>query len=615
MTPHLRLRRTLFLALAGLAPAATPPLPLEQSVVVEAVGDVWRIPEGTRPQVRAAKSAQLHAPDQLRTDRHARAELEAPDGTITRLGANTLFAFDRATRSMKLERGSLLFHSPTGRGGGTIASPAASAAVLGTTIIAAATPDGGFKLLVLEGRAQVDFTSGTQLKLDAGQMTFVRPGAGGVGTPGPVLNFDLAQQVKGSRLVQGFARPLASRAKIEQAVEGQRRAVGQGQFTTTGFLVFTATSDTQVNGIEAAGPDGDDRLVGEFTAPQRLALNTSATLSSSRLPAERLFRTPHLVPASESAYLNKESDILLTGFLGFDVTVATPTLSLAGWGLPEFNLVGKRTISFTGSTKFTDLAGVAYLRVFSPQITLPAGAAMVADFPTAEQATTFYFDADNDLALTGGSVTNQSGGVILQSHNGALRVTNETLIAGGFIGSPTVVPSAVNLDAPLGLLELSGSLVRAAAGGFAALADTLTITNTRFELGGDFWTDAYDSTRLDTLTFSGMPAGAVFQATAANLVSLRATALDGFREINLGARTLVLENVNFSAGSTVRLVSEQGRLAPQPNTGATVQPGFVNFVRAVTYAGRPAQDYVTTAAGGTGLQPTTINVSKPTPGL
>jgi hypothetical protein len=603
-----------FLVGACLASAAAP-LALEQSVVTEAVGHVWRIPDGQAARVRAAKNVQLHAPDQLRTERNSRAELEAPDGTITRVGANTLFAFDRAARTMELKNGSVLFHSPTGRGGGKIRSPSASAAVLGTTIIAATTPDGGFKLLVLEGRAQVNFAQGAPLKLDAGQMTFVRPGAAGAGTPGPVLNFDLAQQVKGSRLVHGFARPLSSRAKIEQAVEGQRRAVGQGQFTTTGFLVFTATSDTQVNGIEAAGPDGDDRLVGEFTAPQRLALNTGATLTSPRLAAERLFRTPHLVPASESAYLNKESDILLTGFLGLDVTVATPTLSLTGWGLPEFNLVGKRAVTFTGSTQFTDLAGIDYLRVFSPQITVPAGAVMIANFPTPSRATTFYFDADNDLVFTGGSVANPTGGLILQAHNGAVRVTNETLHAGGPIGAPTVVPSSVNLDAPFGLLELSGSLVRATAGGFAALADTLTITNTRFELGGNFWTDAYDSARLDTLTFTSVPAGAVFQATAANLVSLRATALDGFREINLGARTLVLESVNFGAGSTVRLVSEQGRLAPLPNTGATVQPGLVNFVRAVTYAGRPAQDYVATAAGGTGLQPTAIQVSKPTPGL
>jgi hypothetical protein len=61
----------------------------------------------------------------------------------------------------------------------------------------------------------------------------------------------------------------------------------------------------------------------------------------------------------------------------------------------------------------------------------------------------------------------------------------------------------------------------------------------------------------------------------------------------------------------VRLVSEQGRLAPLPNTGQTVQPGFVNFVRDVSYAGRPAQDYVAPVAGGTGLQPPQITIGKP----
>jgi hypothetical protein len=151
-------------------------------------------------------------------------------------------------------------------------------------------------------------------------------------------------------------------------------------------------------------------------------------------------------------------------------------------------------------------------------------------------------------------------------------------------------------------------------GGFAALGNSVAISTTRFELGGDFWSDATDTARFDTLTLTGMPAGAVFQATAGNQVSLRGIGLDGFREVNLGARTLVLESVAFAAGSTVRLVSEQGRLAPQPNTNQAVQPGLVNFVRDVTYGGRPAQDYVAAVVGGTGLQPSNIIVSKPTPG-
>jgi hypothetical protein len=245
---------------------------------------------------------------------------------------------------------------------------------------------------------------------------------------------------------------------------------------------------------------------------------------------------------------------------------------------------------------------------------VPAGAAIVADFPAGSRATTFYFDAGEDLTFAGGSIINPTGGLILQTHAGALRFRDETVQAGGLIGAPTVVPSAINVDAPFGALEITGSQVRAGGGGFAALGNTVAIANTRFELGGDFWSDATDSARFDTLTLSRMPANAVFQATAGNLVSLRAIALDGFREINLGARTLVLESVNFAAGATVRLVSEQGRLAPQPNTSQAVQPGLVNFVREVTYGGRPAQDYVAAAAGGTGLQPAAITVTRPTPG-
>jgi hypothetical protein len=485
--------------------------------------------------------------------------------------------------------------------------------VRGTTLIVAATLDGGFKVLVLEGRASVEMAD-VKRTLDAGQLTFVLPGAGGVGRPGPEAHFDLARQVRGSQLVNGFARPLASQPKIEQAVEGQRRAVGQGQFTATGFLVFTANSDTQVNGIEAAGPDADDKLVGEFTTPQRIALNTNATLSGPRLPPERLFRTELLVPASESAFLNKESDVLIVGLLALDLTVATPTLSLAGWGLGAFQLVGKHAITFTGSTRFTDLGGVDYLRVFSPQINVATGAALLADFPASSRGTTFYFDAGSDLTLNGGSVANPAGGLILQTHAGALRLKDATLLAGGWIGAPTVVPSAINVDAPFGALEMTGSQVRASGGGFAALGNTVSIATTRFELGGDFWSDATDTARFDTLTLTGMPAGAVFQATAGSQVSLRAVGLDGFREVNLGARTLVLESVSFAAGSTVRLVSEQGRLAPQPNTNQPVQPGLVNFVRDVTYGGRPAQDFVAATVGGTGLQPSNIIVSKPTPG-
>lgn len=601
----------LFLALLPAAAFAAAPVPLEESVVIETVNDVTRIvmPSGrTEPAVARLR---LHSPDRLHTGRQSRAELEAADGTITRLGANTLFAFDPATRAMHLESGSLLFHSPTGRGGGTIHSPSASASVLGTTIIAAATPDGGFKLLVLEGRAQVDFASGARQQLEAGQMTFVRPAGGGLGSPGPVLHFDLARQVQSSRLIQGFSRPLASREKINQAVESQRRSVGQGQFVTTGFLVFTATSDTQVNGIEASGPDADDKLVGTFTTHQRLALTTPVILAGPHLPENRLFRSPLLVPASESPFLNKESDILLTGLLGETVAVESPTLSLAGWGVDTFNLVGKNSVSFAGSTRFTDLTGVNYLRIFSPQITIPDGAAITADFPGQAFETTFYLDANLTLTLAGGTISNATGGLLLQSHGGDLVLKSESLHAGDTIGAATVVPSAINVDAPLGRIEIAGGSMRTGHGAFAALAQDITITDTSFALTGSFWADAGGTARLQNLTFASQPAPAVFQTTAVNLIDAQALRFNGFTEINLGARTIALRDVHFPADSTVRLVSELGRLAPLPNTNQSVQPGYVNFVLDVTYADKPAQDFVAPAAGGTGQQPAQITLTTP----
>ncbi len=595
---------------------AAAPLPLEESVVTQVVNDVQRIAMPTQQTAPATVRTVLHAPDRLRTGRASRAELESPDGTITRLGANTLFAFDRATRELRLEQGSVLFHSPTGKGGGTVHSPSASASVLGTTIIAAATPDGGFKLLVLEGRAQVDFAAGARLALDAGQMTFVRPGPGGTGAPGPVLYFDLAQQVRGSQLVNGFARPLPSKDKVDNAVTEQRRAVGEGRFVTTGFLVFTATSDQQVNGIETAGPDSDDKLTGPFTGDNRLALNTPARLTSAALPYARLFTTPLLVPAAESAYLNKESDILLTGLLGLSIDIATPTLSFSEWTGPrEFQFVARNAITFAGSTRLTDLASVDFVRFFSPQVNVPAGATISADARIGAVPLTLYFDTDVTFNLSGGAISNLAGGLLLQSHAGDVQVANALLAGTGAIGETTVIPSAVNLDAPLGAVRLSGSTVNAAGSLFAAQGGlSVSLTTSTIFAGTGVWLDSGGDMTLSQLTLStATPATAVFQATGNGLLDVRTVAFDAFKEINLGSRTLALQNVQFPAGAIVRLVSDQGLLAPAPNTNAAVLTGYVNFVSAVTYAGQPAQNFVAVTAGGAGTQPPAITIAKPGP--
>lgn len=593
------------------AAASAAPLVLDRSTVTEVINQVDRLAVPSDAVTPAVVQMELRAPDRLRTGRESRAELRAEDGTITRVGANTLFAFDPRGRELRLERGSLLFHSPTGKGGGTIRTPSASATVLGTTLIAATTPDGGYKLLVLEGRAQVKFASGAALQLAAGQLAFVRPGAGGVGVPGPVVPFDLARQVRGSKLVQGFSRPLPSLARIDRAIQAQGRAVGLGRYVTTGFLVFAASSEAQVSGIETAGPDADNNLVGEFTAAQRLALNTAATLSGPTLPEARLFRTPLLVPMSENAFLNSQSDTLLTGLLADTLTITTPSLSLSTWGGPaDFQLVAKQRIDVAGSLRFTDLGNVSYLRLFSPRVNLPASGTIAATFTSATPGT-FYFDTDETFTLGAVTFESHGGGVILQSHSGDVVLDGTIFHSDSPIGALATVPGAVNLDARVGRVSVTRALVDAPGGAFAISgAAGVTIRQSAFALGGNFWADSGGAVTFDTLTFTA-PAGSVFQGTGNDTLTARALDFRAFAEVNLGARTLVLESVHFGPGTTVRLVSEHGRLAPNPNTGAAALTGYVNFIRDVTYADQPAQDFVPVAAGGTGAQPAAIQISKP----
>src|SRR6266581_2572754 len=140
---------TLLAARLGSASAAQ----FSESTITEIIKDVNVIPATTTASSPAALNQLVKAPDMVRTGADSRAELTAPDKTITRVGANTVFSFDTKDRVLNLHKGSLLFHSPKGIGGGTIKSGGASAAVLGTTIIVVATENGGFKVIVLEGKA------------------------------------------------------------------------------------------------------------------------------------------------------------------------------------------------------------------------------------------------------------------------------------------------------------------------------------------------------------------------------------------------------------------------------------------------------------------------------
>lgn len=75
----------------------------------------------------------IRANNFLLSESDSRAELQYPDGSIVRIGQNTVFSFDAESRTLTLDKGSLIFHIPKGSGGGTIKTPSLTAAITGTS--------------------------------------------------------------------------------------------------------------------------------------------------------------------------------------------------------------------------------------------------------------------------------------------------------------------------------------------------------------------------------------------------------------------------------------------------------------------------------------------------
>jgi hypothetical protein len=74
----------------------------------------------------------IKAEKYLLTETDSRAELKYEDGSIVRVGQNTVFTFEANTRTLELEKGSLIFYIPKGSGGGTIRTASITAAITGT---------------------------------------------------------------------------------------------------------------------------------------------------------------------------------------------------------------------------------------------------------------------------------------------------------------------------------------------------------------------------------------------------------------------------------------------------------------------------------------------------
>ena len=525
-------------SLAGKMSAAA----LRESTFTQVINDVSVL---TLP-AQAAKTARVddlvRAPEVVRTGAKSRAELKAPDQTLTRVGANSVFSFEGAGRDMKLEQGSVLFHSPKGKGGGTIKTGGASAAVLGTTVIVAATRDGGFKTIILEGRGRVTLANGKSVDLQAGQLVFVLPGGKDFG---PVLTINLGKLVAGSNLVRGFKGDLPSFGEIERAIAAQDQRIAKGKAEDTNYLVGDSATRDDVKVIDANTQDiavREQILLDAF----QLALQRDAVIDRPDLDQSRVFLNPS---GFEGGGV----------FAARNISVTTSLIDLSPYrnsGLDYFTILANGDLEIFNSVEFAGSTGGG--AVAAASVKEEGGDQGSTGSPFAvylSAAGTLRLAPDSDLSSSGlTDLAISSGGSASFTDNGFFAPNGNIGIASG-----------------RGDLSFDGARFQALSQVQLSAAGVLDLKNVSFSQPGDF--------------------NEGFQ----NVEGARVRVFEAALAIAMDARTIVLSDVDFPAGSIVTLRSERGLLAPNPNTGAAAVGGFVNFISRVTQDGVPAENNVKSA--------------------
>ena len=206
------------LACAGLALAypTTIAAASKEARVTQIIHEVKLLPADAAAR-EAALNDKVSEDTGVRTGGESRSELTFPDLTITRLGANTVFSFNKSGRTANVDSGSILLRVPKDSGGGTIRSSAVTVAITGTTVIFEGSRGGRNKLYNLEGSSRVALKKKPSdwRKVLAGQMLDVPPGATTLPMP---VNFDINQLMRTHPLITDF-KPLPSAPLIMAAAQ------------------------------------------------------------------------------------------------------------------------------------------------------------------------------------------------------------------------------------------------------------------------------------------------------------------------------------------------------------------------------------------------------------
>ena len=269
--------------------------------------------------------------------------------------------------------------------------------MLGTTLIVTTTPNGGFKVLALEGEVEVKFLNGLKQKLDPGQMTFVLPGANQLA---PVIIFRLDELTANSLLVKGFSDSLDSLPLIKNQVEKQLKLIQSGRASDTGLY---AGDDANANQVEVLDLNTISHGHQSPSQPKPPAVTpppppTPPSLSAAEA-ADAAINQPSLLDASiptppthvittpfaltDNTFFGGQE---FSGFVARNITVNSVgqdplQVDLSQYSqMVEFDFVALQDFSFGGSTTFKGLSSSSDLSLIAGgQFNLTPGIALRAD--------------------------------------------------------------------------------------------------------------------------------------------------------------------------------------------------------------------------------------------
>ncbi len=392
------------------------------------------------------------------------------------------------------------------------------------------------------------------------------------------------QAALGTAVTLGSSPPSPSQifANVLFTPEETGGSVGDGYFFV-GYGLFggaiTANGEANLTGVPQTN---------SFSIPQKVDI---AAYNGFNITGNTFFDVPSI---------SNNTGLRLFSRLGF--TIAPGSVITNGLGFS----IGNNSFAFEmdslPSTTFNNVS------ILSPNSSVNVGS------------------AEGSLTFNGGVINAGNGGtggvnLVAQGGEQAVTVAGATITGNsvGFIANDQVTIQADNVTVSSNA-SISAGVVNLVGGTIG-----VTVTNSSSTSSGPVnVTSGTDiSIANSTLTSSSTPPGSSFTAGRVNLtavhvvtvvnstlvtprpvilagsaINLNGVDVGSATNVDMQARTINLSNINFPSLSTVNLTSQNGKLAPNPNTNAASVVGDVNFITNVMYGGAPAQNFVPVSVGG-----------------